>query len=169
MPHIIYNLSYKKEKIMKKFFDIALAQAQAGINLKEGGPFGAVVILDEIIVGQGHNTVLRDNDPTAHAEINAIRDSCRYLNRYNLKGALLITTCEPCPMCLGAIMWAHVSSVIYGCNSHDAALVGFDDECFYEQLKAGRSSSLLRQASPEIVNQCRDLMNSWANQPHIIY
>ncbi len=154
---------------MEKFFDSALAQAESGINNQEGGPFGAVIVLHDTIVGLGHNTVLKDNDPTAHAEINAIRDACRNLKRYNLQGAILISTCEPCPMCLSAIVWARVASVVYGCDRYDAASVGFDDERLYERLRTGSSADLLRQVTPATVDKCREIMHRWAQQPHTLY
>jgi len=99
-----------------------------------GGPFGAVVAMDGKILGEGVNAVTTTNDPTAHAEIVAIRAACRALGRFDLAGATIYTSCEPCPMCLSAILWARVSRMVYACDRADAARAGFDDAWFYEQV-----------------------------------
>jgi tRNA(Arg) A34 adenosine deaminase TadA len=100
-----------------------------------GGPFGAVVVLDDKIIGQGGNRVTSTNDPTAHAEVVAIRDACTKLNTFSLKGATMYTSCEPCPMCLAAIYWARIEKVYYGNNRKDAAEIGFSDEYIYNQFE----------------------------------
>ena len=102
--------------------------------LQNGGPFGAVVVCEDKIVGRGYNQVTPLLDPTAHAEIMAIRDACRSLGRFDLRGCALFTSCEPCPMCLAAIYWARLDKVYYACTRHDAAEIGFDDNFIYEQL-----------------------------------
>ncbi|MBX9586006.1 MAG: nucleoside deaminase [Gammaproteobacteria bacterium] len=112
----------------------AIAQAKLGIENNEGGPFGAVVVKDGEIIGRGHNCVPSTNDPTAHAEVTAIRDACRHLDTFNLEGCTIYTSCEPCPMCLTAIYWARIEKIFFGANQHDAAEIGFDDRFFYEQL-----------------------------------
>lgn len=94
---------------------------------KGGGPFGAIVVQDSAIIGRGYNQVTLNNDPTAHAEINAIRDACTTINNFNLDGCTLYTSCEPCPMCLSAIYWAHNSRVVYAASADEAAQAGFDD------------------------------------------
>ena len=105
-------------------------------NVKEntGGPFGAIVVKNGEIVGVGQNHVTRLNDPTAHAEIQAIREACQRLNTFQLDDCELYTSCEPCPMCLGAIFWARPEAVYYACTKEDAAAIGFDDKFIYEQL-----------------------------------
>lgn len=99
-----------------------------------GGPFGAVIVLDGEIVGRGCNRVTRDNDPTAHAEVMAIRNACQALGRFELSGATLYVNCEPCPMCLAACYWARLERVVYAATKQDAAAVGFDDERIAEEL-----------------------------------
>jgi guanine deaminase len=105
--------------------------------LSGGGPFGAVVVKDGRIVGEGANRVTADNDPSAHAEVVAIREACRVLGDFQLGGCELYTTCEPCPMCLGAIYWARPARVYYGGTAADASAAGFDDAFIYEELKRG--------------------------------
>ncbi len=98
-----------------------------------GGPFGAVVARGEDVVGTGSNRVVESADPTAHAEVEAIRAACRALRTHDLSGCTLFTSCEPCPMCLGAILWARVDRLVYACDRHDAARAGFDDAAFYAE------------------------------------
>lgn len=105
-------------------------------NIKKGGgPFGAVIVLDGKIISAEANSVTNDNDPTAHAEVNAIRKACKVLNTYDLSGCIIYTSCEPCPMCLGAIYWSHISKVFYGNSKSDAMNSGFDDSYIYNELK----------------------------------
>jgi len=99
-----------------------------------GGPFGCVVVKDDIIIGEGNNRVTSTNDPTAHAEIVAIREACKALGAFQLDGCTIYTSCEPCPMCLGAIYWARPAKVFYACTREDAAAVGFDDDFIYNEL-----------------------------------
>jgi tRNA(Arg) A34 adenosine deaminase TadA len=101
---------------------------------KSGGPFGAVVVQDGKIVGRGSNQVTAKLDPTAHAEVMAIRAACQSLGRFELRGCQLYTSCEPCPMCLAAIYWARLDKIYYACTRRDAAEIGFDDAFIYEQL-----------------------------------
>lgn len=110
----------------------ALQEAYTGIEQGHGGPFGSVVVKDGKIVGRGHNCVLYKKDPTCHGEIEAIRDACRNLDTFDLSGCELYTTAEPCPMCLGAILWSNIRSVYYGCNRTDTDAIGFRDDVFYE-------------------------------------
>src|SRR5438876_1229474 len=112
----------------------AISLGQAGMRQNGGGPFGAVVICNQEIVGRGNNQVTSLLDPTAHAEVMAIRDACRALSRFELRGCELYTTCEPCPMCLAAIYWARLDRVYYACTRRDAAEHGFDDDFIYGQM-----------------------------------
>lgn len=112
----------------------AVNAALKGMDNNEGGPFGCVVVKDGEIVGRGNNKVTSTNDPTAHAEVNAIRDACKNLNSFQLEGCEIYTSCEPCPMCLGAIYWARPDKVYYGSNQIDAANIGFDDEFIYKEI-----------------------------------
>ena len=105
------------------------------ISLKEdGGPFGCVIVKNNEIISEGFNEVTNKNDPTAHAEIVAIRNACNKLNTFNLKDTQMFTSCEPCPMCLSAIYWSHIDKIYYGNNRKDAAKIGFDDSYIYDEL-----------------------------------
>lgn len=112
----------------------AIAMACSNTAGTRGGPFGAIVVKDGRIVGRGVNEVTSAHDPTAHAEIQAIRDACRSLNDFQLSGCDVYTSCEPCPMCLGALYWARVRTVYYGFDRGDAAAAGFDDSLIYEEV-----------------------------------
>jgi len=104
-------------------------------NVKNGGgPFAAVIVKDGKIIAEGCNRVTADNDPTAHAEISAIRSACKKLGSFNLEGYSIYTSCEPCPMCLGAIYWSHIDKIYYGNNRVDAAEIGFDDDFIYKEI-----------------------------------
>lgn len=117
-----------------KFMRRAIELAQNGIDSNEGGPFGCVVVKNGEIVGEGNNCVTSTNDPTAHAEVVAIRNACEKLNSFQLEDCVIYTSCEPCPMCLGAIYWARPKQVFFACNREDAANVGFDDDFIYEEI-----------------------------------
>lgn len=106
----------------------------SGMAKNEGGPFGAVVVKNGKIVGRGNNNVTSSNDPTAHAEVTAIRDACKNLNTFQLDGCEIYTSCEPCPMCLGAIYWARPDKVYFACTKNDAADAGFDDDFIYREI-----------------------------------
>ena len=116
------------------FMNEAVKVAISGMNADEGGPFGCVIVKDGEIIGRGNNKVTSTNDPTAHAEITAIREACKALKDFQLKGCIIYTSCEPCPMCLGAIYWARPDKVYYGSNQEDAANIGFDDEFIYKEI-----------------------------------
>jgi tRNA(Arg) A34 adenosine deaminase TadA len=116
------------------FMQQALSLGWEGMRHNTGGPFGALVVKDGVIIGKGQNRVTSTNDPTAHAEIVAIREACDHLGSFQLHGCEIYATCEPCPMCLGAIYWARPAMIYYACTRHDAALIGFDDEFIYNEL-----------------------------------
>jgi tRNA(Arg) A34 adenosine deaminase TadA len=117
------------------FMRRAIALAIENIRSAQGGPFGALVVKEGRILAEGANRVTISNDPTAHAEVVAIREACRVLGDFQLPGCDLYTTCEPCPMCLGAIYWARPARVFYACLASDAAAAGFDDAFIYEELR----------------------------------
>ncbi|MDO5556227.1 MAG: nucleoside deaminase [Clostridia bacterium] len=119
-------------KFMKKAFECA--EQNSSLDFQEGGPFGAVVVQNENIIGSGRNKVLVNHDPTAHAEIQAIRNACINLGSHDLSGCIMYTSCFPCPMCLSAIMWANISIVYYGNTRKDADKIGFRDDAFYIAL-----------------------------------
>lgn len=118
-----------KEELMGR----AIALSENSVK-NGGGPFGAVIAKDGVIVAEASNSVTIDKDPTAHAEVNAIRMATRVLKTFNLEGCEIYTSCEPCPMCLGAIYWAHLDRIYYANNRKDAARIGFDDEFIYEEI-----------------------------------
>ena len=118
------------EEFLRRAIQLSMENATGSA----GGPFGAVVVKDGRIVGEGANSVTTTNDPTAHAESVAIRDACRALGTYDLKDATIYTSCEPCPMCLTAVLWARLDRMVYACDRDDAAVAGFDDSWFYEQV-----------------------------------
>ena len=114
---------------------VANSLAQSNLKTKNGGPFGACVVRNGKIIGKGSNCVLKKNDPTAHAEIEAIRDACNNIGSYDLSECELYTTCYPCPMCLSAIIWSNIKMVYYGNTKEDAAEIGFRDDYIYEFIK----------------------------------
>src|SRR6266487_1078640 len=126
----------------QRFLERAIELSREGMQQDNGGPFGCVIVLDGEIVGEGYNMVTTSNDPTAHAEIVAIRQACKKLNTYQLEGCEVYTSCEPCPMCLGAIYWARPKRVIYANTRYDAAAIEFDDEYIYKEIN---TASLQRQ------------------------
>ena len=116
---------------MNKFMQIAKELSDDNLKTNVGGPFGACIVKDGKIIGKGSNHVLSNNDPTAHAEVMAIRDACKNINSYDLTGCELYTSCYPCPMCLSAIIWANIKTVYYGNTKEDAADIGFRDDFIY--------------------------------------
>ncbi|MDY5970069.1 MAG: nucleoside deaminase [Bacteroidales bacterium] len=128
-----------------------------------GGPFGAVVVKDGKVVGEAANRVTLDIDPTAHAEVNAIRQACRALGTHNLAGCDIYCSCEPCPMCLGAIYWAHIGHVFYGNAASDAAHIGFDDDFIYDELRrpsCDRHIPMLRL----LPDEAKEAFHLWENK-----
>lgn len=116
---------------MNKFMRMAINEAKKGILSGHGGPFGCVIVKDGVVVGKGHNQVIKNQDPTCHGEVMAIHKACKKLGTFDLSGCELYTTGEPCPMCLGAILWANIDKVYYGCNIIDTEKIGFRDNKFY--------------------------------------
>jgi len=148
----------------KDFMRRAIVLAQNGIDSNAGGPFGAVVVKDDKIIAEGCNRVTSTNDPTAHAEVVAIRNACRKLNSFQLDDCSIYTSCEPCPMCLGAIYWARPKQVFFAATRRDAAIIGFDDQFIYEEIAKDFDGRQLK-----IVNLMRDealiVFQNWANKP----
>lgn len=153
---------------MDKFMDIAKENAKAGMERGDGGPFGAVIVdKDGNIVSSANNQVLKNNDPTAHAEIVAIREACKNLNTYDLSDCILYTSAEPCPMCLSAIIWSNIKKVYYGCNKKDAGDIGFRDDIIYEYLKGNREDLIqLKSIDRE---ECLKVFKEYKNSNGIIY
>lgn len=117
-----------------KYIREAIEMARQGMERGDGGPFGCVIVKDGQVVGRGNNRVTSSNDPTAHAEVVAIREACKALGDFQLNGCVLYTSCEPCPMCLGAIYWARPDRIVFACTREDAADAGFDDQLIYDEL-----------------------------------
>lgn len=141
------------------FMKEAIALARNGSTSNQGGPFGCVVVKDGLIVGRGSNSVTSTNDPTAHAEVVAIREACRNLNTFQLSGCDIYTSCEPCPMCLGAIYWARPDRVFYANTRHEAAQAGFDDAFIYEEINVAphaRKITMIHTPDPDAMQVFRD-------------
>ncbi len=149
----------------EKFMRRAIELAQKGVDEDLGGPFGCVIVKDGVIVGEGCNQVTSTNDPTAHAEIVAVREACRKLKSFQLDGCLVYTSCEPCPMCLGAIYWARPAELFIAATRNDAAAAGFDDDLFYAELEKPNEErklsmkSLLREESQAVFRR-------WVEKPN---
>lgn len=135
----------------KQFMIEAVLLAERNVQQGRGGPFGAIIVKDGVIVATGVNEVTSANDPTAHAEVQAIREACRKLGTFQLTDCELYTSCEPCPMCIGAIYWARPKAVYYACTKEEAAAIRFDDQFIYEELEkpiAGRALPMQRLTPP---------------------
>ncbi|MDD5751472.1 MAG: nucleoside deaminase [Candidatus Peribacteraceae bacterium] len=145
------------------FIGRAIALAGQGMNGHHGGPFGAVVVKDGKIVGEGHNRVLSTVDPSAHGEVTAIRDATRNMANPWLEGCDLYTSCEPCPMCLATSLWARIRHVFYAATRDDAAEIGFDDAAFYEELQMAPEGKLMRvlALSDQYRQLARGVMLQW--------
>lgn len=150
-----------------KFMQMAIDEARMGIERHDGGPFGAVVVRDGVVVGRGHNCVLGKHDATAHGEVEAIRDAGRRLGTFDLSGCDIYTTGEPCHMCLCACMWANIRKVYYGCTIKDNAIIGFRDNKF-NALFAGRDrlGDYLEEVDREA---CLQLFDDYLHMPHDSY
>lgn len=145
-----------------KFMRQAILEAQKGISRGEGGPFGCVIVKDDVIIAKGHNMVVKKNDPTCHGEMEAIRKATKKLGTFDLNGCVLYTTGEPCPMCFGAILWANIDHVFYGCNILDTEDIGFRDKKFYE-MKNGKKlefqEELDREACLKLYKKYKEISN----------
>ena len=141
------------------FMKEAIALSRNGSSTNQGGPFGCVIVKDGKIVGRGSNSVTSTNDPTAHAEVVAIREACRSLDTFQLTGCDIYTSCEPCPMCLGAIYWARPDRVFYANTRHEAAEAGFDDAFIYEEINVPpteRKITMIHTPDPDAMQVFRD-------------
>lgn len=124
---------------MDRFMKMAVDEANEGLDKDEGGPFGAVIVKDGKVIARAHNMVVQTNDPTAHAEMIAIRKACSRLGRFDLSDCEIYSSCEPCPMCFSAIHWAKMKKLYYACSAQDAAEIGFDDKFIYDVIKGTAS------------------------------
>jgi len=148
------------DQFMRRAIELALDNIRAG-----GGPFGAVIAKGARIIAEGANRVTATNDPTAHAEVVAIREACHALKNFQLEGCELYTTCEPCPMCLGAIYWARPSRVFYAAAAGDAAAAGFDDAFIYEELKTAHAARRIPMAQL-LRDESLQIFAAWKSQPN---
>ncbi|MEI6753793.1 MAG: nucleoside deaminase [Paludibacter sp.] len=144
-----------------KFMRKAIALSVANIN-NGGGPFGAVIVKDGKIVSTGVNCVTANNDPTAHAEVNAIRKAAKKLGTFDLAGCEIYTSCEPCPMCLGAVYWAHLDKMYYGNTKTDAKNIGFDDSFIYDEIELKLSERRLKSIQ-KLPEEAIKAFEAWAN------
>ncbi len=145
----------------------AIALASDNVRQARGGPFGAVIVREGAIVGEGANSVTLTNDATAHGEIVAIRDACRRLNTFTLDGAEIYTSCEPCPMCLAAIYWAHIDRIWYGNSSADAAKIAFDDAALYREFTLSATKRRIPSA-PLLHDAAWESFQLWLESPNKI-
>lgn len=153
---------------MNSFMKLANECAQNGVKNNEGGPFGAVIVDSKNnLISTGNNRVIIDSDPTAHAEVVAIRLACKKINSYDLSNMTLYTSCEPCPMCLSAIIWSNIKNVYFGCTKTDAGNIGFRDDLIYEYLK-GNNSDLLNLQQLDRAD-CINLFEDYKKNNKIIY
>ena len=143
---------------MDKFMKIAIEEARTGIRAGHGGPFGCVIVKGGEVIGSGHNEVIKNGDPTCHGEMMAIRNACKNIGTHDLSGCELYTTAEPCPMCLGSILWANIRKVYYGCNISDTDKIGFRDKIFYESEEKF-SEELDREECLEVFAEYDNIQN----------
>ena len=142
----------------------AIALSRENLKTQEGGPFGAVVVKDGRIVGEGRNRVITTNDPTAHAEIVAIRAATQALGTFDLSGCAIYASCEPCPMCLGAILWSRIGRIYHACDRHDARAIGFGDEAFYREFTQAVAERSVR-SERLLADEGRAVFEEWGADP----
>lgn len=148
----------------------AMSKARVTMNQNIGGPFGALILdPDGEIVAIASNSVLKDHDPTAHAEINAIRLASEKLGSHDLTGCTLYTTCYPCPMCLGAIIWSNIKKVYYGCNADDAGAIGFRDDFIYDFIKQGAKDKTILDLEEQERERCLTLFQEYQSKSKTLY
>ena len=153
------EISKQDKDFMREAIRIATESVGNG-----GGPFGAVIVKDGEIVAGSANSVTIDNDPTAHAEVNAIRKACRKLGTFDLSDCVIYTSCEPCPMCLAAIYWAHIGKIYYGNTKKDAAAIGFDDDFIYKELSKPYDKRVVR-LMPLLGEEALESFRLWREKP----
>ena len=151
----------------EKFMRRAIELAQQGVDEDLGGPFGCVVVRDGEIIGEGSNQVTSTNDPTAHAEVVAVRAACRKIESFQLDGCSIYTSCEPCPMCLGAIYWARPARIFVAGTREDAAAAGFDDDFFYSELEKSNDDRQLKMETL-LREESQAVFRRWIEKPNKI-
>ncbi len=151
----------KKNMDIISFMDRAVELSRNNISCS-GGPFGAVIVKNDQIIAEGCNMVTRENDPTAHAEVVAIRDACKKLKTFDLSGCEIYTSCEPCPMCLAAIYWARLDTVYFANEKHDAANIGFDDKFIYDEFALDINKRKIKMVKLDH-KDALEVFNEWKN------
>ncbi len=150
---------------MNRFMQLAIEEARKGFTSNHGGPFGAVIVKDgEIMVSSAHNEVLGTNDPTAHAEVLAIRKACAILETHDLSDCEIYSTSEPCPMCFSAIHWSRLKKLHFGTTRNDVAGIGFDDSLIYDIL-SGKAQSVQTESINVDRDNCLELLKEWDVKP----
>ena len=154
---------------MCNFMELGINRARKTMNENIGGPFGAVIVKDGEIIAVSSNQVLGDKDPTVHAEITAIRKACEKLGTHDLSGCEIYATGYPCPMCLGAIIWANIKTCYYGCRPADAEKIGFRDDFIYEFIKGGNVNGDVLELAEFDREKCLELFKEYAEKEKEIY
>lgn len=145
---------------MNKYMKIAVEEAYIGMRKGDGGPFGAVIVKDGEIIARAHNEVIKTNDPTMHAEVNAIRKATKLLGRFDLSDCEIYSSCEPCPMCFAAIHWAKMKSLYVGASRYDAAAIGFDDQYIYDVINNTAEHTQVHIENIDC-EQCKEPFKEW--------
>ena len=149
---------------MNPLMKMAIEEARSGFNRDDGGPFGAIIVKDGVLIAKAHNEVLKTNDPTAHAEILAIRKACAHLKNYDLSDCEIYSTSEPCPMCFSAIHWSRLKKLYFGTTRDDVALIGFDDSLIYDIL-SGKAQVVQMERIGLDRDSCLGLLAEWDAKP----
>ena len=149
---------------MNPLMNKAIEEARSGFNRDHGGPFGATIVRDGVLIAQAHNEVLKTNDPTAHAEILAIRKACAHLKNYDLSDCEIYSTSEPCPMCFSAIHWSRLQKLYFGTTRDDVAVIGFDDSLIYDIL-SGKTHVVQTESINVERESCLGLLQEWDAKP----
>jgi guanine deaminase len=149
---------------MNPLMKVAIEEARKGFNRDHGGPFGAVIVRDGVLIAKAHNEVLKTNDPTAHAEILAIRQACSLLKNYDLSDCEIYSTSEPCPMCFSAIHWSRLKKLYFGTTRDDVAVIGFDDSLIYDILN-GKAQVVQMETINVGRDDCLGLLKEWDAKP----
>jgi guanine deaminase len=157
----IHGARTKKFMSAENHMRAAIAEAEAGMRGGRGGPFGCVIVRRGEVIARGHNRVTSTNDPTAHAEVTAIREACATLKTFQLDDCELYTSCEPCPMCLAAIYWARIPKIFYGNTRGDAAAIGFDDDFIYQQIPLPPEQRAIAM-QPLLRDEAQGTFRAWA-------
>jgi len=143
---------------------LAIRKAKEGLERVGEGPFGAVIVKNGEVLATCNNTVVKDNDPSAHAEMNAIRQTCKKLGNFEIKGCEMYITCEPCPMCFGALYWCRIDKIYYGCTRFEAGEIGFDDQFIYDELAKDSKDRKIITVPDILAEECRELLTLWKNK-----